>query len=233
MKVVLKIVIALSVLLSFSARSALIEENYDGGFGGWPNLPSLSWSSNGVNAADGTAEWTYSNINPAEFDELWWTPKWLGLGLSGNADGFTSANNNGAGVVTYNGITSWDDPDDGSASLVSVATRMIIETVGVAGLFAGQADILAANYTLGAYAVNISALTSFTVKFTAEANINGTWTAMNAVKQPPNSNGPTRTSYGGTLFMSPPANVTGAPEPGILVLLALPLLAVFSRKRRN
>lgn len=199
----------------------------------WPNLPSMTWMSNGVAPGSGTLEWTYSNINPAEFDALWWTPKFLGVGLSGSSDPMTGGSLDMAGIATYTGLTSWTDPSPtGSNFYPNINTRIIIEIVGQAMSGAVPVEISSAAFTPGPFAIDVSGLSSFTVRFTAEAqhHTSGVWLPVNDFQQYPTPPDQTRTDVGGTFFRSEAETV---PLPSSILLLGLGLTALRARSRVN
>jgi hypothetical protein len=196
----------------------------------------MTWASNGVNPGSGTLEWTYSNINPSEFDELWWTPQQLGVGLSGSPDDQLFSNLSGSGIATYAGITTWLDPNSGSPGHVdNVNTRIIVEILGHSLTNTVPAEITSANLTPGtfAFALDVSGLTEFTATFRAEAQNphTGTWMAVNDFNQFPSPGSQTSTSVGGMFFRSAP--IAETPAPATVALLGLGFAGLGWTRRRK
>ncbi|MES2442619.1 MAG: calcium-binding protein [Pseudomonadota bacterium] len=145
---------------------------------GYPAPGGTSFTSNGVNAADGIRIVNYTITNPAAFNKLWWGPV-VGAAMDGNIDPAEVMTNvvisGGGTIATWTGQTS--------VSTTSGTQQVFVRFV--ATIQSGGSWTLDDNVILSAGGPNAYALltgTSFSLNyaFTASATANGSYTAFNA-----------------------------------------------------
>lgn len=155
--------IALSAVMAIPAAAATLA--------GYPPPGGASYSSVGSHL-HGTATWTYSGLDPSEWDQLWWGFDDMGFAMDGGIDqpaetmSLLSAS---GGVATYTGQTQVNTGTSSAPNFQTVHTRAVAQLVNGSWGWVGPGSVGIASPTM-LIAAEIDGSTDFILDFSVTAS---------------------------------------------------------------
>jgi len=193
----------------------------------YPPPGGVTLGGSGSVANTGGRTFVFSGLDQSLFTELYWglaaQPR---AALDGSLDLLGSPSVNG-NVLTYTGVTSWNDADPVGGFLGVISVPIKLEITLISGASWVTAATAGVNPSLGYVAdVNGSAFTAHAAFFAKTGNNGATYIALNAVPQ--FSSGLTKSDFGGGFYY-----VEAVPDAGSTIgLLSLALAGLAAAKRR-